>query len=48
MIMKIYNFKQLTQIHIEVVVNIPESEMSGVEIEFTGLISDSLTFDMGI
>ena len=30
------------------VANIPESEMSGVEIEFTGLISDSLTFDMNL
>ena len=30
------------------VANIPESEMSGVEIEFTALISDSLTFDMNL
>ena len=30
------------------VANIPESEMSGVEIEFTGLISDSLTLDMNL
>ena len=30
------------------VANIPESEMSGVEIEFTGLISDNLTFDMNL
>ena len=30
------------------VANIPESEMSGVEIEFTGLISESLTFDMNL
>ena len=30
------------------VANIPESEMSGIEIEFTGLISDSLTFDMNL
>lgn len=30
------------------VANIPESEMSGVEIEFTALVSDSLTFDMNL
>ena len=30
------------------VANIPESEMSGLEIEFTGLISDSLTLDMNL
>jgi len=30
------------------VANIPESEMSGIEIEFTGLISDELTFDMNL
>ena len=30
------------------VANIPESEMSGVEIEFTGLVSDQLTFDMNL
>ena len=30
------------------VANIPESEMSGFEIEFTALISDSLTFDMNL
>ncbi len=30
------------------VANIPESEMSGIEIEFTALISDSLTFDMNL
>ena len=30
------------------VANIPESEMTGVEIEFTGLISDELTFDMNL
>ena len=30
------------------VANIPDSEMSGIEIEFTGLISDSLTFDMNL
>ena len=30
------------------VANIPESEMSGVELEFTALISDNLTFDMNI
>ena len=30
------------------VANIPESEMSGVELEFTALISDSLTFDMNL
>ena len=30
------------------VANIPESEMSSVEIEFTGLISDSLTLDMNL
>ena len=30
------------------VANIPESEMSGVEIEFTALISDNLTFDMNL
>jgi iron complex outermembrane receptor protein len=28
------------------VANIPDSEMSGVEIEFTALASDSFTFDM--
>ncbi len=30
------------------VANIPESEMSGVEIEFTGLVSDQLIFDMNL
>tara|TARA_Y100001958_G_scaffold88373_1_gene60066 strand:- start:160 stop:2484 length:2325 start_codon:yes stop_codon:yes gene_type:complete len=30
------------------VANIPESEMSGVEIEFTALASDSFTFDMNL
>ncbi len=30
------------------VANIPESEMSGIEIEFTALISDSLIFDMNL
>ena len=30
------------------VANIPESEMSGVEIEFTGLISDNFKFDMNL
>jgi len=30
------------------VANIPESEMSGLEIEFTGLVSDTLTFDMNL
>ena len=30
------------------VANIPESEMSGVELEFTALISDNLTFDMNL
>ena len=30
------------------VANIPESEMSGYEIEFTALISDSLTFDINL
>ena len=30
------------------VANIPESEIEGVEIEFTALISDSLTFDMNL
>ena len=30
------------------VANIPSSEMSGIEIEFTALISDSLTFDMNL
>ena len=30
------------------VANIPESEMSGIEIEFTGLISDELTVDMNL
>ena len=30
------------------VANIPESEMSGFEIEFTALISDSLTFDINL
>jgi len=30
------------------VANIPESEMSGVEIEFTALVSDSFTFDMNL
>ena len=30
------------------VANIPDSEMSGVEIEFTALISDSLTFDINL
>ena len=30
------------------VANIPKSEMSGIEIEFTSLISDSLTFDMNL
>ena len=30
------------------VANIPESEMSGVEIEFTALATDNLTFDMNL
>ena len=30
------------------VANIPESEMSGLEVEFTGLISDSLTLEMNL
>ena len=30
------------------VANIPESEMSGVEIEFTGILSDSLTLDVNL
>ena len=30
------------------VANIPESEMTGVEVEFTGLISDELTLDMNL
>ena len=30
------------------VANIPESEMSGVEIEFTALATDSITFDMNL
>ena len=30
------------------VANIPESEMSGVEVEFTALISDNLSFDMNL
>ncbi len=30
------------------VANIPESEMSGVEIEFTALASDNVTFDMNL
>tara|TARA_B100001093_G_scaffold515000_2_gene590329 strand:- start:74 stop:2386 length:2313 start_codon:yes stop_codon:yes gene_type:complete len=30
------------------VANIPESEMSGIEIEFTGLISDELMIDMNL
>ena len=30
------------------VANIPDSEMSGIEIEFTALISDSFTFDMNL
>ena len=30
------------------VANIPESEMSGVEIEFTALASDNITFDMNL
>jgi iron complex outermembrane receptor protein len=30
------------------VANIPESEMSGVELEFTALISDALTLDMNL
>ena len=30
------------------VANIPESEMSGVEIEFTGLVTDSFTVDMNL
>ena len=30
------------------VANIPNSEMDGVEIEFTALIGDSITFDMNL
>ena len=30
------------------VANIPESEMSGIELEFTALISDNMTFDMNL
>ena len=30
------------------VANIPESEMTGIEIEFTGLLSDELTLDMNL
>ena len=30
------------------VANIPESEMSGLEVEFTGLLSDELTLDMNL
>ena len=30
------------------VANIPESEMSGIEIEFTGLVTDSFTVDMNL
>ena len=30
------------------VANIPESEMSGVEIEFTALATDNITFDMNL
>ena len=30
------------------VANIPESEMTGLEIEFVGIVSDSVTFDMNL
>jgi iron complex outermembrane receptor protein len=30
------------------VANIPQSEMNGIEVEFTALLSDSLTMDMNL
>ena len=47
--MKISSFKLPIQIPYRGgVANIPESEMSGLEVEFTGFLTDSLSIDMNL
>ena len=44
-----FNIKLLIQTHLKGgVANIPESEMSGLEVEFSALLSDSLSVDLNM